>query len=49
LLIVGGLSVLNVFLHVNSAPAIVACSVIAVAALAGIVYCTRMAMRTLVT
>ena len=47
-LIVGGLSVLNMFLHADSTPVIVACGAVAAAAAAGIVYCTRMAMRTLV-
>jgi len=46
-LIVGGLAALNVFLHANSTLAIVACGAIALAAAAGIVYCTRMAMRSL--
>jgi uncharacterized protein YybS (DUF2232 family) len=47
-LIVGGLSVLNVFLHANSMPAVTALIALAVVAAGGIVYCTRLAMRTLV-
>jgi hypothetical protein len=47
-LIVGGLAALNVFLHANSMLPIVACGAIALAAAAGIVYCTRMAMRSLI-
>jgi hypothetical protein len=46
-LIVGGLSVLNAFLHTNSIVVILGCSAAALAAVAGIVYCTRNAFRTL--
>jgi hypothetical protein len=47
-LIAGGLSVLNVFLHANSMPAVTALIALAIVAAGGIVYCTRLAMRTLV-
>jgi hypothetical protein len=40
-LIVGGLSVLNAILHSNSLLTIAGCSITALAAIAGIVYCTR--------
>jgi protein-S-isoprenylcysteine O-methyltransferase Ste14 len=46
-LIVGGLSVLNAFLHPNSAATILGCSVAAIAAIAGFIYCTRAVVRTL--
>jgi hypothetical protein len=40
-LMVGGLSVLNAFLHANSLLTISVCSIVAIAAIAGVVYCTR--------
>jgi hypothetical protein len=46
-LIVGGLSILNAFLHANSIVVMLGCSAAALAAVAGIVYCTRSAFRTL--
>ena len=46
-LVVGGLSVLNAFLHANSMLTVLACSAAAIGALAGIVYCTRRIGRTL--
>jgi hypothetical protein len=46
-LIVGGLAVLNAFLHANSIVVMLGCSAAALAAVAGIVYCTRRVVRTL--
>jgi hypothetical protein len=46
-LVVGGLSVLTAFLHANSAPIVLACGVAALAAIGGIIYCTRKIGRTL--
>lgn len=46
-LIVGGLAVLNAFLHANSVPTVIACSAAALAAIAGIIYSTRKIGRTL--
>jgi hypothetical protein len=40
-LIVGGLSILNAFLHANSPLTLAESGIAAVAAIAGIVYCTR--------
>jgi hypothetical protein len=40
-LMVGGLSVLNAFLHANSLLALSVCGIAATAAIAGVVYCTR--------
>jgi hypothetical protein len=40
-LVVGGLSVLNAFLHANSLLTIVGCSIVAIASVAGIVSCTQ--------
>ena len=46
-LIIGGLSILNAFLHANSIFVLLGCGFAALAAIAGIVYCTRKVVRTL--